>query len=154
MGADVVGVAHDLYHACLKPSSGTSGIPVDSEKKQPPVIKPQSPLTTLFRRSKSIFQRRLTTYSVEKLQIFPDGKFIYTLRFLNFNIRGESQSQRSLPTELLVSLHTSCYEKFMMVWFFAEKQSSIFIEFFNSIDPNATLGAVMPALEPASIPKT
>jgi len=33
-----------------------------------------------------------------------------------------------------VSLHTSCYEKFMMVWLFAEKQPSIFIEFFNRID--------------------
>jgi hypothetical protein len=34
-----------------------------------------------------------------------------------------------------VSLHASCYENLMMVWFFAEKQSSNFIVFFNSICP-------------------
>jgi len=37
----------------------------------------------------------------------------------------------------------------MMVWFFAEKQSSIFIEFFNSIGTQETLGFSSVTFHPA-----
>jgi hypothetical protein len=44
-----------------------------------------------------------------------------------------------LKKELLASLYTKCYEKFRMLLFSAEKQLSIFFEFFNRIGQERTL---------------
>ena len=67
------------------------------------------------------------------------GNLFSISRILKFSTRRETKNRRSLSTKQLVSLHSQYYEKFRMLWFSAEKQPSVFIEFFNSIDPQRTL---------------
>ncbi len=44
-----------------------------------------------------------------------------------------------------MSLHVKCYEEFRMLWFSAEKKTSIFFEFFNRIGRRLPLARGSPA---------